>query len=210
MLITHCSNCGKAVSLFAGSCRRCGARNRTRLGALAVAGSLLLLIVALGIAAVVVLRWERIAAVPGDFSWLTKAMEECDGEAAKAPDTLHFLVIPIAALPADDEEWRRKSLNDIGNAILLTQREMLDGLQGERLRISTEKYEFGMRDEKTNAVYKWTPSVGVKKFLIPDSGQVTEFKIQFKTSQKTDDAAWGAVFQHRKGTCYWVNAIIGN
>ena len=209
MLTTHCPNCGNTVSLFAATCRRCGTRNRTRLGALAVVGSLLLLLVALGIAAFVVLRWDRIVGPP-DFTWLTKAMEECDAEAANAPETIHFLVIPLTSAAADDDGWRQKSLNDIGNAILLRQSDMLDGLKAGSLRIATEQYEFNMRDEKTNAVYKWSPSVGVKKFLIPDAGQVTEFKVQFTTQQKTDAAAWGAAFQHRQGTCYWVNAIIGN
>jgi hypothetical protein len=209
MLTTHCPNCGSTVSLFSGSCGHCGTRNRARLGALAVVGSLLLLIVAVGIAAFVVLRWDRIVGPP-DFAWLSKAMDDCDAEAAKAQDTIHFLVIPLTSQLTDDDDWRQKSLNDIGNAILLKQSDMLEGLKGGRLRLATEQYEFNMRDEKTNAIYKWTPSVGVKKFLIPDAGQVTEFKVQFTTRQKTDSAAWGNAFQHRKGTCYWVNAIIGN
>src|SRR3954465_9014105 len=112
MLTTHCPNCGNAVSLFAASCRRCGTPTPTRLGALAVVGSLLLLVVALGIAAFVVLRRDRIVGPP-DFSWLTKAMDEGDVEAGRAPDTIHFLVIPLTSLPADDEGWRQKSLNDI-------------------------------------------------------------------------------------------------
>jgi hypothetical protein len=209
MLTTHCPNCGNAVSLFAGACRRCGARNRTRLGAFAVVGSVLLLLVALGIAAFAVLHWDRITGPP-DFAWLTKAMDECDAEAAKAQDTIHFLVIPLTSRAEEDEGWRNKSLNDIGNAILLKQSDMLDGLKSGSLRLATEQYEFNMRDEKTNAIYKWTPSVGVKKFLIPDAGQVTQFKVQFTTKQRTDAAAWGNVFDHRKGTCYWVNAIIAN
>ena len=206
MITSGCPNCGNAVFLFAGSCGRCGAPNRLRWGAFAAAGSLLLLIAGVGIA---VLRWH--APVPaGDFSWLATAMDQCDVEAAKAPDTLHFLVVPMASSPSEDDEWRGKSLNDIGNAILLTQHNAFDGLKGGTLRISSERYEFNMRDEGTGAVYKWSPSVGVKKFLIPDAGQITQFKVQFKTAQKTDDANWGAAFMHRKGSCYWVNAIIGH
>jgi hypothetical protein len=211
MITTDCPNCGNAVFVFAGSCERCGAPNRARLGALAVAGSLLLLILALGITTFVVLRWQRVLPGPADdFVWLTAAMDECDAEAAKTPDTLHFLVVPMASSPADDETWRGKSLNDIGNAILLRQADTLDGLKAGSLRIATERYEFNMRDEATSAVYKWTPSVGVKKFLIPDGARIAEFKVQFTTRQKTNDAEWGAVFVHQKGTCYWVNAIIGH
>lgn len=210
MLTTDCPNCGNAVFAFAGSCKYCGMANRARLGALAVAGSILFLIVAVGVATLAVVRWQQVILAPADdLARLTTAMEECDAAAAKTPDTLHFLVIPVASLPADDEQWRAKSLNDIGNAILLTQRVMLDGLQGGGLRISNEQYDFKMRDEKTRAVFTWSPSVGVKKFLIPNAAQVTEFKVQFKTRKKTSDE-WGAAFVHSKGTCYWVNAIIGN
>jgi hypothetical protein len=209
MVTTDCPNCGNPVFILAGACTRCGSRNRARIGVIAVAGSLLLLLLAVGIATIVYLRWDRISA-PTDFTWLMTAMEQCDTEAEKAPDTLHFLVIPMASAADDDEAWKGKSLNDIGNAILLRQSDTLEGLKSGSLRIATEQYEFNVRDEKTSAVYKWSPSVGVKKFLVPDAAQVTEFKVQFKTRQKTNDAAWGAVFQHRKGTCYWVNAIIGN
>ena len=209
MVTTDCPNCGNAVSILAGSCKRCGSRNRARVGVIAVAGSLLLLLVAVGVATIVYLRWDEISA-PTDFTWLTTAMDQCDTEAAKAPDTLHFLVVPMASAADDDAAWKTKSLNDIGNAILLRQSDTLEGLKGGSLRIATEQYEFQVRDERTQAVYKWSPSVGVKKFLVPDAAQVTEFKVQFKTRQRTDDTAWGAVFPHRKGTCYWVNAIIAN
>ena len=209
MITTDCPNCGNAVFILAGKCQRCGSPNRARIGVMAVAGSLLLLLVAVGIATIAYLRWDWVAA-PTDFTWLTAAMDQCDTEAEKTTDTLHFLVIPMTSAADDDESWKGKSLNDIGNAILLRQSDMLEGLKSGSLRLSSEQYEFQIRDETTNAVYKWSPSVGVKKFLVPDAAQVTEFKVQFKTRQKTNDAAWGNVFQHRKGTCYWVNAIIGN
>ena len=211
MLTTGCPNCGNAVPVFARSCARCGAANGMRLGAVAVAGSVLFLIVAVCIAAFAVVRWQWVLTGPAaDVAWLTAAMEECDAAAEKTPDTLHFLVIPMASRPADDAQWRTSSLNDIGNAVLLTQRVMLDGLKSGALRISNEQYEFRARDEATGAVFNWSPSVGVKKFLIPDATRIAEFKAQVKTRQKTSDAEWGAAFVHRKGSCYWVNAIIGN
>jgi hypothetical protein len=210
MITTDCTNCGHAVLVFAGSCQRCGAANRSRLGALAVAGSLVLLLVAVGVAAVAFIRWQGGGTGREDLAWLTTAMHECDVEAEKAPDTIHFLVVPMASLATDDATWRAKSLNDIGNAILLTQSDTLDGLKSGSLRLANEEYEFIMRDETTNAHYKWTPSVGVKKFLIPNATQVTGYKVQFKTRHRTNDAQWGATFEHRKGSCYWVNAIIAN
>ena len=117
MLTADCQTFGYPVPILASARGRCGAPNATRLGALAVAGSLLLLVAAIAIAAVIVIRWERLPVAPGDFTWLTKAMAECDAEAEKEPATVHFLVVPMASAPADDGRWKAKSLNDIGNAI---------------------------------------------------------------------------------------------
>jgi len=210
MIKSECPSCGSVVPAFASSCGACGAPVRSRIGALAVAGSLAVLVAAIAVAAIVVLRWQQEAGGAEDYSWLSKAMSDCDAEAGKAPDTLHFLVVPMLSAPADDALWRKHSLNDIGNAILLRQRETLDGLADHSLVIATEQYEFSVRDEKTSAVYKWSPSVGVKKFLVAGGAQIQEFKIQFKTSQKPDENEWGSLFVHNKGTCYWVNAIIGH
>jgi len=207
MLSADCQTCGNPVPVFAAACRHCGAPNAARLGALAVAGSLLLLVAAIAMAAIVVARWQS---QPGDFTWLTKAMTDCDAEAEKAPATVHFLVVPMASAPADNEHWKEKSLNDIGNAVLLTQRDTLDGLAEGTLWISAEQYEFSVRDEASGGIYKLSPSVGVKKFLVPDADQIKAFKVQFKTPQQANEAAWGAAFQHRQGTCYWVNAVIGH
>jgi hypothetical protein len=190
----------------------CGAPNAARLPAMAVAGSVLVLLIAIAVAAVVILRGVRIDAPvgPGDkFAWLVKAMEDCDAEASRAPETLYFLVIPMASSAVDDAEWRRRSLNDIGNAILLTQQVMVEGLNSGGLRITNESYEFRLRDDGTNEVYQWATSAGVKKFLKPTADEIKNFRVQFKTAARANDE-WGAAFVHQQGTCYWVNAIIGN
>lgn len=212
MITSQCLNCGSTVPVFAATCGACGAPNRARRGAIAVVGLLVALVAVMAIASVVVLRWRGQGSISGpeDFTWLSKAMGECDAEAGKAPTTLHFLVVPLISAPDDDSYWRQHSLNDIGNAILLRQRETFDGLADQSLRIAREQYEFSVRDEKTEAVYRWTPSVGVKKFLIADGTQIAEFKVQFKTKSRTQDSNWGAPFVQSKGTCYWVNAIVGH
>src|SRR5215470_3804222 len=212
MLNSECANCGSPVPVFASSCGACGAPNRARYGAFAVAGSAVALLVAIVLAAVLVIRWQQGGDAGGvqDYSWLGTAMSECDAEAQKAPDTLLFLVVPLLSAPSDDPQWKAASLNDIGNAILLKQRDTLDGLADQSLVIATDQYEFSVRDEKTSAVYKWSPSAGVKKFLVSGGVQIQEFKVQFKTQQRNNENEWGAPFVHSKGTCYWVNAIIGH
>jgi len=206
----HCRNCAGTVSAFARTCERCGAPNASRVAAVAVVASLLILVAAIVVAAFVILRGVRIDEPAGnDFAWLRKAMEDCDAEAEKTPTTLHFLVVPMTSNAVDDSDWKGKSLNDIGNAILLNQQATLEALEAERLRISKEQYDFRMRDEATSEVYKWTPSMGVKKFLAPGGDSIKNFKVQFLTTRRTGDN-WGATFVHESGMCYWVNAIIGN
>jgi len=215
MLKSECPNCGSVVSAFAWSCGACGAPNRARFGAFAVVGSVAALVVAIVFAGVLVLRWQQGAGGgtgPADYTWLATAMSDCDAEAQKTPDTLHFLVVPMLSAPSDDAAWKAASLNDIGNGVLLRQRDTLEGLADQSLVISTDQYEFSVRDEKTSAIYKWTPSVGVKKFLVAGGVQIQEFKVQFKTQQRKNESEWGAgaPFVNSKGTCYWVNAIIGH
>jgi hypothetical protein len=167
-------------------------------------------VVAIGFVVAVVLRGQQGAGGPQDYAWLSGAMNDCDAEAQKTPDTLHFLVVPMLSAASDDAHWKSHSLNDIGNATLLRQRDTLEGLADQSLVVAPDQYEFAVRDEKTSAVYKWAPSVGVKKFLVAGGVQIQEFKVQFKTQQRKSENEWGAPFIHSKGTCYWVNAIIGH
>jgi len=133
------------VFLLARICARCGARNKSRTVAIAIAAALSIVVVA---GAVAVLRGQWLpagaelrpavstpSASSDDFGWLSAAMAECDAEAAKAANTLEFLVIPLKSTPGDAELWRKKSLNDIGNAILLTADDMLDGLKSGTLSV---------------------------------------------------------------------------
>ena len=223
MITTECPKCGGGVSAFARACFLCGERNKARTVAIAIAATLSLLVIAGGVATLALLRGQwlpigarqqpAVSAPPtssDEFGWLSAAMEECDAEAAKAAATLEFLVIPLKSASNDTEQWRKKSLNDIGNAILLTANDTLDGLKSRALIVSPEQYLFSVRDEKTGIIYKWSPSTGVKKFLNADADSIAQFKVQFQLGDKAGAANWGAAFARRKGNCYWVNAIIGN
>jgi hypothetical protein len=218
MIATDCPDCGEPVSTFAKSCAHCGAPNAARRAGLAIAGSLAVLLLAIAIATVAVLRWERLpvddtATTPAtteDFGWLATAMKDCDTEAASTLSTLHFLVIPLKSAAGEEVAWRRRSLNDIGNAILLNSETTLDSLKNGTLTLSEQQYTFGARDDKSGTVYKWSPSTGVKRFSSADADKIENFKVQFVTRDKPDESNWGATFVRRKGNCYWVNAIIGN
>src|SRR5690348_18231905 len=97
MLNSECPNCGSAVSVFASSCAACGVTNRSRLGAMAVVGSLIALMVAIGVVGLVVLRGQQQTGGPRDYAWLATAMSACAAVAQKPPDTLHCLSVPRLA-----------------------------------------------------------------------------------------------------------------
>src|SRR5439155_1277263 len=80
MLNSECPNCGHAVPVFASFCGACGVPNRARLGAYAVVGSLMALLVAIGFVVAVILRGQQQASGPQDYAWLAGAMTDNDTE----------------------------------------------------------------------------------------------------------------------------------
>src|SRR5262249_44772011 len=156
-------------STFARDCARCGAPNPARPAALAIGGALAALgLAALVTGAVIVFKPSGRPATPASapaakpqpnsaFAWLQAALDSCDADAANDKSTLQFLVIPLAASKADDEEWRKKSLNDIGNGVLLKSDDALAGLGDRQLKLSSIEYVFAIRDDATGVVYKWKP-----------------------------------------------------
>jgi hypothetical protein len=226
MLANDCPGCRRPVSIFARVCRGCGAPNPARIAGLLVGAALLFLLLAVATTVVMILRWQKsgILAVQsspaepsavessayGDFGWLRAAMDDCDAQAARSPSELHFLVVPLAAARADLEQWRAKSINDIGNGILVSSQMAFDGLTGGTLRISPRNYVFRVRDETANATFQWKRSLGVAKLSNPDAESINFFRIQFSAGDQSGADQWGSSFTRQKGACYWVNAIIGN
>jgi hypothetical protein len=216
MIESECPNCGDKVFIFGKSCPHCGTANESRKAGMLVAGALAMLVVAVVVAVVVVLRTpdapgsERVeTSSTNDLGWLTAAMNECDTDAMNNLDTLYFLVLPLASLPADDEQWRAKSISNIGNAILLRSEDALEGLRSGALRLYAGEYDFRIIDG-SDTIYKWKPAAGVRKISTPDAGSIASFRLQFQTSSSADGAEWGTSFPRKSGTCYWVNAIVGN
>jgi hypothetical protein len=144
----------------------------------------------------------------GDFVWLETAMKQCDEQATKDAKALHYLVIPLVDEPRDEPGWRRISINDIGNAILINSEDMLAGLRRKALRVSTDTYTFSVRNEATKDVLTWKPSTGVRKFVVNDAAGIEDFRVQFQSQDPARAINWGATFARQPGNCYWVNAIL--
>jgi hypothetical protein len=222
----ECPNCGGETLVLARTCHHCGAPLALRMAGILVAGALALLLVAIVVAVVVVARWYQLAAATqsgapaeqqvaavstADLGWLTTAMSECDAEARADRDAFHFLVTPLVPVAKDIEPWRAKSINDAGTGILLRADDTLAGLRSGTLRIYPTDYGFSIFDEAGNTVHKWRPVVGVAKFSAADVGPISTFKVQFRTSHGGgSDPDRGGSFNRLDGSCYWVNAIIGD
>jgi hypothetical protein len=221
----ECPNCGGRTFALAKACPRCGAASRGRLAGMMVAGALVLLLVAILVAIGVVLRWDQLTAATeagalpdeqiaagstADLSWLATAMSECDAHAKEDAGKLHFLVTPLAPAARDIAPWRAKSINNMGNGILLRSDDTFDGLKSGALRFYSADYGFRMLDEASDTVYKWRPSMGVTRFSTAEAGSISGFKVQFRTSYSGGNAEWGSSFTRQTGSCHWVNAIIAN
>src|SRR5207302_10676917 len=93
MSVTDCPNCGEPVAASGKTCAHCGAPNKARRASFVIAASLLLLLVAAGVAIFAVVRWQRLPVGTGqqpaiateDFGWLRAAMKDCDKEASDTP-----------------------------------------------------------------------------------------------------------------------------
>jgi hypothetical protein len=223
MIDTECANCGSGTPVLAKTCPYCGTPGGLRLAGIMVAGALVLLLAAIVTAGVVVLRWyqlaaatstgapadEWIASTTADLSWLATAMSGCDAEAKADPNALHFLVTPLVPVAGDSEPWRAKSISDAGTGILLRANDTIEGLKSGALRIYPADYDFSVVDPDGEKVHKGRPSVGVAKFSTSDAGPISTFKVQFRTAHSRSNADWGGSFNRLVGSCYWVNAILG-
>jgi hypothetical protein len=225
MIGSECPNCGGGTFVLAKACPHCGTAIGLRLAGMMVAGTLVLLLAAVVVALVVVLRGHRLAAATesgapadeqiaagatADVSWLATAMSGCDAQAKMDLGALHFLVTPLVSVAKDVAPWSAKSINDVGNGILLRADDTLGGLKSGTLRIYPADYGFSILDQVSDTVHKWRPSVGVARFSAAGAGSISTFKVQFRTSHSGLDAEWGGSFNRQEGSCYWVNAIIRN
>jgi predicted nucleic acid-binding Zn ribbon protein len=213
---TGCPNCGERIPKGARVCDYCGAPVSSRRKTVVIAVALATLCLAAVAIGAVMLTGRTPdpsgTAVPqraeGDFSWLEAAMKQCDEQATQEPKGLHFLVIPLIDEPRDEPGWRRISINDIGNAILLKADDMMAGLQRKALRLSANEYVFSARNEQTKDILTWKPSTGVRKFVINDGSEIAQFRVQFQSNDAARAIDWGAIFERQAGNCYWVNAIL--
>jgi hypothetical protein len=222
--VGNCPRCGAAASYFARTCPHCHARNLPNpvaviagLAALLLAGGLM----ALGWWA---LRGEEapqdpaVALAPSgtdpaagtnaDYGWLITAMAECEAEAKHGADAVRFLIVPVTATGVSLPGWSPGVIGTIGDAIaLLHSTDTLIGLRNGALALYPKAVTFALSDPTTKTVYKWNPAVGVTA-LASREIRAGSFTLGLDVPDMAKEIAWGPAIDLKKGTCYWINALV--
>lgn len=177
-----------------------------------IAASIVWLIV-IAAGAAVYFSWRikpSVKAVPAgsdkQFAWLIKALDACEAEAARYPQSLYFMVVPLAASGAGDD-IRSRALETIGPATLLESKVALDGLESGALRISRDQFILHALDVESNAVHRWNSASGVSTLSERANRSKGPFKIRLQTGPN-DNADWSLVTADGVATCHWVFAVL--
>jgi hypothetical protein len=185
---------------------------KSRFAAIA-AGALVVLLAA--IAAVSAYRWSmRVApdrsapSAAAPFAWLSSAMENCETEAVNSPQSLVFLVVPLAATGKYDPSWSARALETIGATTLFKSQDALDALNSGALRISTEPFVFHVLDVATNDAHRWNSASGVSKLSSKEIASEGPFRVRFQTAPRDPAPEWNSVTAEGKGTCHWVFVLM--
>lgn len=216
-----CQDCGARIGLLARRCLYCGEPNSALRTLAAVTLTVLLLAGAAALAFYVATREEPLiraaspvpadagtAAGSSDYAWLEAAMKQCDAQAERERDVLHFLIIPLLLQDRSQaEDLRSKALNVIGNATILTGDDMLAALRSGTLAIFQRPYVFTIRDEANQEMFRWEAATGVKWLTSKSAAGVQRFSMQVMPPDGPGGDAWGNPIDRQPGNCYWINAV---
>jgi hypothetical protein len=145
------------------------------------------------------------AAAP-EIQSIINAMKDCDDEAAKDPDTMYFLVIPLAPGKGSVEEWSARG-ESYDTFVLLPSKIMVDGLGNRSLLPRSVRYSVSLYDSATRHRYLLGAGTGVLKSAQRDTTWLGNFRLGFDLTGSGQYPKWSNEFTRRKGVCYWVNVL---
>jgi len=221
--VGRCRNCGAALSYFARSCPACSAPNLPN--PVAIAAALLAVVLAGGLIALGSLAFRGQEATQNaphadgtpsgtasdeapNYGWIVQAMAECEEEAKRQTDTLHFLIVPVTPTGAAVAGWSTDPIGDVGDAaVLLNSTDTMIGLRNRVFVLYQKPLAFAVSDPSTNTVFKWKPAVGVTAIKARETGAGT-FKLGFEIPDLAKEIQWGPTINLSKGTCYWINPLV--
>ena len=143
-----------------------------------------------------------------DYGWIVQAMAECDEEAKRKTDTLHFLIVPVTPTGRSLPGWSTDPIGNVGDvAVLLSSSDTMIGLRNQAFALYRKPLALAVSDPSTNTVWKWKPAVGVTALNSReiDAGSL---KLGFEIPDLAKEMQWGPTIDLRKGTCYWINPLV--
>lgn len=189
-----------------------GMNRKSRFIAIA-AGALVVALAA--VAAIVAYQWNKRMASDrsappgiGQFAWLWRTMENCENEALANPQSLFFLVVPLAATGNYDQSWRARALESFGATTLFKSQDALNALNSGAVRISTEPFIFHVLDVGTNEAHRWNSASGVSKLSSAEVASEGPFRVRLQTAPDDPAPEWNSVTAEGKRACHWVFAVL--
>jgi len=150
-----------------------------------------------------------VQSAPADADAATKAMSNCDKAAARDPDALFFLILPLVQSNPNDNQWRNAAMQTVGkNYLLLSAKDAINGLRASKLALRPGRYTFAALDPASGATYSWTSATGMSTLAKGKLGTVRSLKLGFDFSQTQAGAQWSAEFKRERGSCYWVSVLV--
>jgi hypothetical protein len=144
-----------------------------------------------------------------DLPTIQKALDDCDVEAARNPDALYFVILPLLSPVKNYQPWIAASVGEIGTSvILLRSKDALDGLRDGSLNLYRGAYTFSIIDAATEATHAWSEAVGVARLGKTGAADVTGFRVRFGFADFVGDTPSNFRFPRQKGVCYWVSALL--
>jgi hypothetical protein len=221
----ECRSCGAPLSYFASACPNCRIPNQPNPVATVSALLTILLIgglIALGTQAFHHTQVREAASQAPtastatdqsgngsvEYGWIVQAMAECEEEAKRSPDAVRFLILPVTPTGMPLAGWSPNPIADVGGSgKLLSSTDALIGLRNRALALYQKSLTFVVSDPKTNAVYKWKPSVGVAALNTKEPTS-DNLKLGFEMPDVGGDVAWGPTVAVKKESCYWINLLV--
>jgi hypothetical protein len=149
------------------------------------------------------------AAPATDLASITRAMSECDAEATRQPDQLHFLVLPLLPAKAAENDWRSLALQEVGNTfLLLSAKDALDGLRDGKLVVRRGRYTFSVLDSASGTTFSWTSATDISRLSKPVGQDIKSLRLSFDFSAAQTGGQWSNEFPRAPGTCYWVSVLV--
>ena len=136
-------------------------------------------------------------------------MSDCDAEAIKLPEQLHFLVLPMVPSKGAESDWRALALQEVGNTfLLLSAKDALDGLRDGKLVVRRGRYTFSVLDSASGTTFSWTSATDIARLSKPVGKDIKSLRLSFDFSAAQTGGQWSNEFPRAPGTCYWVSVLV--